>query len=57
MEESIALDEFLGDIERELIQRAIRQARGNKTQAARLLGVHRARLLRRLNQLGLEPSD
>lgn len=52
--ESIRLDEFLLEIERELIQRAMQRARGNKAKAARLLGVSRPRLLRRLTQLGLE---
>ena len=49
------LDSFLAGIERELIERALRQAKGNKTRAAELLGVNRARLLRRLAQLGLGP--
>ncbi len=46
--ETIQLDEFMESVERELITRAMRQAGGNKAQAARLLGIHRARLLRRL---------
>jgi DNA-binding NtrC family response regulator len=49
----IRLDEFLERIEKELLQRALVQARGNKTRAAQLLGIHRARLIRRLVQLGL----
>ena len=49
----IRLDEFLERIEKELLQRALVQARGNKTKAAQLLGIHRARLIRRLVQLGL----
>ena len=53
-EETIVLDEFLGRIERELIQRAVAQAKGNKTKAAKLLGMTRPRLYRRLVQLGLE---
>jgi DNA-binding NtrC family response regulator len=52
-DEPIVLDQFLAEIEREVIQRALRRARGNKAQAARLLGVPRPRLLRRLTQLGL----
>lgn len=56
-DERIVLDEFLADIERELFQRALRRARGNKAQAARLLGLTRARLHRRLNQLGLGPTQ
>lgn len=51
--EPIQLDAFLLEVERELIERAMRRANGNKAQAARLLGVSRARLLRRLEQLGL----
>ncbi|MBA4020627.1 MAG: hypothetical protein C0483_26000 [Pirellula sp.] len=52
--EAIDLDQFLGDMERELLQRALAQAKGNKTTAARLLGLSRPRLYRRLVQLGLE---
>lgn len=51
--EPIRLDEFLERIEKELLERALVQARGNKTKAAQLLGIHRARLIRRLVQLGL----
>jgi DNA-binding NtrC family response regulator len=53
-DETIQLDEFLLDVERELVQRALKQAKGNKAQAARLLGISRPRLLRRVTQLGLE---
>jgi DNA-binding NtrC family response regulator len=51
VDEIVQLDDFLVEIERELIQRAMNRAKGNKAQAARLLGIHRARLLRRLSQL------
>lgn len=51
--EPIVLDEFLADIERELLTRSLRRSRGNKAKAARLLGISRPRLLRRLEQLGL----
>ncbi len=54
-EETIVLDEFLTRIERELIRRAVAQAKGNKAKAARLLGLTRPRLYRRMVQLGLEP--
>lgn len=49
-EETIDLDAFLASIETELIQRAVGQAHGNKSHAARLLGISRARLLRRLGE-------
>lgn len=51
--EEIQLDAFLVEVERELIERAMRRSKGNKALAARLLGISRARLLRRLEQLGL----
>jgi len=52
-EETIVLGEFLEKVERELIQRAMARAKGNKARAARLLGISRPRLYRRLVQLGL----
>ena len=52
-QQRIVLDEFLAQIEKELIVRALDRAGGNKTEAARLLGVSRPRLYRRLEQLGL----
>ncbi|WP_254510448.1 sigma 54-interacting transcriptional regulator [Anatilimnocola floriformis] len=52
-EPSINLPEFLAEVEKELLQRALRKANGNKTKAAELLGLQRGRLIRRLVQLGL----
>jgi two-component system response regulator AtoC len=52
-EESVVLPEFLAQVEGELIRRALERAQGNKTKAAQLLGMNRARLLRRLAQLGI----
>jgi DNA-binding NtrC family response regulator len=53
-EERIVLDQFLADIERELLVRAMRRSKGNRARAARLLGLSRARLLRRLEHFGIE---
>lgn len=55
-EERIVVDDFLAQVERELIERSLAQAKGNKAKAARLLGVTRPRLYRRMVQLGLEPD-
>ena len=57
VEEQIDLEDYLHSLERELIQRAHKAARGNKAKAARLLGMTRPRLYRRLEQLGLQASD
>jgi DNA-binding NtrC family response regulator len=50
---SIDLDRYLADIERELIQRSLHVAKGNRAGAARSLGISRARLLRRMEALGI----
>lgn len=56
-DERIVLEEFLAKIERELIERALKRAKGNKAKAARLLGLTRPRLYRRMVQLGLEQDE
>ena len=55
--EPIDLEQFLARVEKELIERALREAKGNKSQAARLLGLTRPRLYRRMVQLGLERGE
>ena len=52
-EEAIVLAEFLAKVETELITRALKRAKGNKARAAKLLGMTRPRLYRRMVQLGL----
>jgi DNA-binding NtrC family response regulator len=54
--ETIYLDQFLAEMERELIRRAVAAVKGNKTAAARLLGLSRPRLYRRMVQLELEAA-
>jgi transcriptional regulator with PAS, ATPase and Fis domain len=50
----IKLENYLSDIERQLVDRALQMAKGNKTKAAKLLGVSRAKLLRRIQHFELE---
>lgn len=46
--ERIELDGFLAQIESELIERAMKAAKGNKSKAAKLLGISRPKLHRKL---------
>jgi transcriptional regulator of acetoin/glycerol metabolism len=43
--------------EKERLLLALRQARGNRTEAAQLLGISRATLYRRLGTLGINHED
>lgn len=45
------------ELTRERLERAYRQAGGNITQAAKLLGVHKATLYRRMKTLGVTRED
>lgn len=57
-EAPVKLDDLLLDVERELLRRALRNSKGNRARAARALGISRPRLLRRIEQLGLDsPSS
>lgn len=47
------LDALLEQVERRLIQLALRQAQGNKSRAAEQLSIWRARLIRRMEALGI----
>jgi transcriptional regulator with PAS, ATPase and Fis domain len=50
---SIQLDQFLEEVEQELLRRAMQRAKGNKAKVARLLGITRSRVIRRLEHFGL----
>jgi transcriptional regulator with PAS, ATPase and Fis domain len=49
----LPLDSLLQEVERRMIILALKQAQGNKTQAAQLLSIWRPRLLRRMQVLGI----
>jgi len=46
----------MADLEKNLIERALRQAQGNKTRAAEILGIHRRLLYEKIREYGLEPD-
>lgn len=56
-ESPLPLDDILAKVERRLIELALRLAGDNKARAAEFLSIWRPRLLRRLEQLGLESKD
>jgi len=56
-ETSIQLDSYLAGIEKQLVDRALKQAKGNKTKAAKLLGISRPKLLRRVQFFELESTS
>ena len=45
------------DEEAEAIRKALEQAGGNKTEAARLLGMSRRTIYRKMEKLGIDPGD
>jgi len=53
-EPKLPLDELLEGAERRLIKLALEQTGNNKSKAAQLLGIWRPRLLRRMEQLGID---
>jgi two-component system, NtrC family, response regulator HydG len=54
---SLDLESNLGHLERRLIKQALAQARGNRTRAAKLLGISRNGLAIKMERLGLGPVD
>ncbi|MBL8309196.1 MAG: sigma-54-dependent Fis family transcriptional regulator [Burkholderiales bacterium] len=53
----VPLQDFLDRCERETIELALAQTRGNRTQAAKLLGITFRSMRYRLERLGLEAGD
>jgi two-component system response regulator AtoC len=53
-EEGVAFEELMGGVERELIEKAMREAGGNQSQAARYLRLNRDKIRYRLRNLNME---
>lgn len=54
--ESLLLDPHLNQVEREAIFRALGAAGGQRNKAAKLMGISRSRLYRRMDALGIDPG-
>lgn len=57
VDETVDLDAILEDVEKTMILRALERYPQNKTSAAKLLNISRARLLRRLQQWGIQSAS
>jgi Nif-specific regulatory protein len=57
VDSGLNLNEATSEFQRKYIQQAIDRARGNVSQAARNLDVHRSNLYRKMRQLGMETGD
>lgn len=52
--EGATLEDALAVVERELIANALRESKGNISEASRRLGIERTKLLRRMRTYGLD---
>jgi PAS domain S-box-containing protein len=53
----VRLDGVLADVERRTILDALHQTRGQRSRAAKLMGISRSRLYRRMDALGIAPKE
>ena len=53
----LALTQATSQFQEEYIQRAVQRAAGNMSEAARMLGLHRSNLYRKMKQLGMDVPD
>jgi PAS domain S-box-containing protein len=54
---ALPLDDLLASVERRAILSALRRAGGQRSRAARAMGVSRSRLYRRMEALGIHPRE
>ncbi|UCD30492.1 MAG: sigma 54-interacting transcriptional regulator [Planctomycetota bacterium] len=55
--DTIPLDDMLAEIERKAILDTLRKTRGQRSLAAKLMGISRSRLYRRMDALGISPRE
>ncbi len=54
LRDGVPLKKVLADVERDMITAALRKARGNRSEAARKLGIYRRHLYQKMEEYGLE---
>ncbi len=57
LDAELPLQQATQDFQVEYIQKTIEQVRGNVTEAAKLLGMHRSNLYRKMRSLGMESNE
>ena len=57
VERGILFDEAVNEFEKRFIRRALDRSRGNQSRAARLLGIHRNTLSRKIELYKIEPRQ
>ena len=55
VERGIQFDEAINEFEKKFIKRVLDRSRGNQSRAARLLGIHRNTLSRKIDLYKLDP--
>ena len=56
VDRGILLEEALTEFEKKFIKRVLESARGNQCRAARVLGIHRNTLSRKISRYNLDPN-
>lgn len=54
VDRGILFEEALGEFEKRFIKRALERAQGNQCQAAKILGIHRNTLSRKIGEYKLD---
>ena len=54
IEQEIGFEDAVVEFERRFIRRVLERVNGNKSKAARTLGIHRNTLSRKIGELGLD---
>jgi len=54
VDRGILFDEAIGEFEKRFIKRALERAEGNQCRAARMLGIHRNTLSRKIGEYKLD---